>query len=66
MQAATEKITHPWEGTNGHLWLRDLFLMLRDDGQDATEIAYALGKPWKYAADVERFRDRKNEEAARG
>lgn len=63
MSAVAEKLTHPWEGPHGHLWLRDMFLMLRADGQDATEIAYALSKPWKYALEVERFRAIKNEES---
>lgn len=46
----------PWEGPEGHLFLRDLVQLLHAEGAEPRHVLYALGKPWKFITEVSAFR----------
>lgn len=46
----------PWEGPEGHLFLRDLVLILTSQEAEPEHVLYALAKPWKFVAEVFAFR----------
>jgi hypothetical protein len=50
-------MNNPWEGVDGHLWLRDMVAMLIEQGADNETILYALSKPWKYVNEVRSVKD---------
>lgn len=53
---ASGRLPHRWwEGVDGHLHLKRLYVWACSEKFEDAEIAYMLGKPWKWTAELERL-----------